>query len=114
SGATAQRRIPPFVTVQDGCYQCCTFCVVPCPRGAEVSRPVEKIVAEVKRLTEAGVREVPLIGQNVNAYHRLGPHGRPSTLGKLLRCLAQVPGLLRLRYTTSHPRDMDADLIAAH
>jgi tRNA-2-methylthio-N6-dimethylallyladenosine synthase len=112
--AIARRGISAFVTVQEGCDKFCTFCVVPYTRGAEVSRPVEKIVAEVARLTEAGVREVTLIGQNVNAYHGLGSDGRPSTLGQLLRRLAEVPGVLRLRYTTSHPRDMDADLIAAH
>jgi len=112
--AIAKRGISAFVTVQEGCDKFCTFCVVPYTRGAEVSRPVEKIVAEVERLTEAGVREVTLIGQNVNAYHGLGPDGRPSTLGKLLRRLAEVRGLLRLRYTTSHPRDMNADLVAAH
>ncbi len=110
----ARRGISTFVTVQEGCDKFCTFCVVPYTRGAEVSRPVEKIVAEVERLAEAGVREVTLIGQNVNAYHGLGPDGRPSTLGRLLRCLAQVPGILRLRYTTSHPRDMDDDLVATH
>ncbi|MGB7580157.1 MAG: tRNA (N6-isopentenyl adenosine(37)-C2)-methylthiotransferase MiaB [Pseudolabrys sp.] len=110
----ARRGISTFVTVQEGCDKFCTFCVVPYTRGAEVSRPVEKIVAEVERLAEAGVREVTLIGQNVNAYHGLGPDGRPSTLGQLLRCLAQVPGILRLRYTTSHPRDMDDDLVATH
>jgi tRNA-2-methylthio-N6-dimethylallyladenosine synthase len=110
----AKRGISAFVTVQEGCDKFCTFCVVPYTRGAEVSRPVEKIVAEVERLTEAGVREVTLIGQNVNAYHGLGPDGRPSTLGKLLRRLAEVTGVVRLRYTTSHPRDMDADLVAAH
>ena len=110
----AKRGISAFVTVQEGCDKFCTFCVVPYTRGAEASRPVEKIVAEIERLTDAGVREVTLIGQNVNAYHGLGPDGTPSTLGKLLRRLAQVPGLLRLRYTTSHPRDMNDDLVAAH
>ncbi|MGB9043160.1 MAG: tRNA (N6-isopentenyl adenosine(37)-C2)-methylthiotransferase MiaB, partial [Pseudolabrys sp.] len=110
----AKRGISAFVTVQEGCDKFCTFCVVPYTRGVEVSRPFEKIVAEVERLAEAGVREVTLIGQNVNAYHGLGPDGRPSTLGQLLRCLAQVPGILRLRYTTSHPRDMDDDLVATH
>ena len=110
----AKRGISAFVTVQEGCDKFCTFCVVPYTRGAEASRPVEKIVAEVERLTDAGVREVTLIGQNVNAYHGLGPDGLPSTLGKLLRCLAQVPGVLRLRYTTSHPRDMNDELVAAH
>ena len=112
--AIARRGIPAFVTVQEGCDKFCTFCVVPYTRGAEVSRPVEKIVDEVKRLAQAGVREVTLIGQNVNAYHGAGPDGRPATLGNLLRRLAQVPGIFRLRYTTSHPRDVDNDLLAAH
>ncbi|HMA58212.1 MAG TPA: tRNA (N6-isopentenyl adenosine(37)-C2)-methylthiotransferase MiaB [Pseudolabrys sp.] len=112
--AIAKRGISTFVTVQEGCDKFCTFCVVPYTRGAEVSRPVQKIVAEVERLADAGVREVTLIGQNVNAYHGPGPDGTPSNLGKLLRRLAQVPGILRLRYTTSHPRDMDDDLIEAH
>jgi tRNA-2-methylthio-N6-dimethylallyladenosine synthase len=112
--AIAKRGIAAFVTVQEGCDKFCTFCVVPYTRGAEISRPVEKIVSEVARLADAGVREVTLIGQNVNAYHGVGPDGTPSSLGKLLQRLAQVPGILRLRYTTSHPRDMDDDLIAAH
>lgn len=112
--AIARRGISAFVTVQEGCDKFCTFCVVPYTRGAEVSRPVEKIVDEVKRLAQAGVREVTLIGQNVNAYHGAGPDGRPTTLGNLLRRLAQVPGIFRLRYTTSHPRDVDNDLLAAH
>jgi tRNA-2-methylthio-N6-dimethylallyladenosine synthase len=100
--------------VQEGCDKFCTFCVVPYTRGAEVSRPVDKIVAEVERLAAAGVREVTLIGQNVNAYHGQDADGHAATLGKLLRRLAEVPGIVRLRYTTSHPRDMDDDLIAAH
>jgi tRNA-2-methylthio-N6-dimethylallyladenosine synthase len=112
--AIARRGIPAFVTVQEGCDKFCTFCVVPYTRGAEVSRPVEKIVDEVGRLAQAGVREVTLIGQNVNAYHGAGLDGRPATLGNLLRRLAQVPGIFRLRYTTSHPRDVDNDLLAAH
>jgi tRNA-2-methylthio-N6-dimethylallyladenosine synthase len=112
--AIAKRGISAFVTAQEGCDKFCTFCVVPYTRGAEISRPVEKIVAEVERLAAAGVREVTLIGQNVNAYHGQGANGRPSTLGQLLRRLSGVPGILRLRYTTSHPRDMDDDLIAAH
>jgi len=110
----ARRGISAFVTVQEGCDKFCTFCVVPYTRGAEVSRPVEKIAAEVERLAQGGVREITLIGQNVNAYHGLDRNGTPSGLGKLLRRLADVPGILRLRYTTSHPRDMDDDLIAAH
>jgi tRNA-2-methylthio-N6-dimethylallyladenosine synthase len=112
--AIARRGISAFVTVQEGCDKFCTFCVVPYTRGAEASRPVEKIVAEVERLVDGGVREVTLIGQNVNAYHGRGPDGQASSLGKLLRRLAQIPGILRLRYTTSHPRDMDDDLVAAH
>jgi tRNA-2-methylthio-N6-dimethylallyladenosine synthase len=110
----AKRGISAFVTVQEGCDKFCTFCVVPYTRGVEVSRPVEKIVAEVERLADAGVREVTLIGQNVNAYHGLNVDGTSSSLGKLLRRLSRVSGILRLRYTTSHPRDMDGDLIAAH
>ncbi len=110
----AKRGISAFVTVQEGCDKFCTFCVVPYTRGVEVSRPVQKIVAEVERLADAGVREVTLIGQNVNAYHGLDSDGTSSTLGKLLRRLSRVSGILRLRYMTSHPRDMDDDLIAAH
>jgi len=110
----AKRGVAAFVTVQEGCDKFCTFCVVPYTRGAEVSRPVEKIAAEVTRLAEAGVREVTLIGQNVNAYHGEGADGSAATLGRLLRRLAQVPGIARLRYTTSHPNDMNVDLVAAH
>jgi tRNA-2-methylthio-N6-dimethylallyladenosine synthase len=112
--AIAKRGITSFVTVQEGCDKFCTFCVVPYTRGAEVSRPVEKIAADVERLAAAGVREVTLIGQNVNAYHGEGIDRRPTTLAQLLRRLAHVPGIVRLRYTTSHPLDMDDDLIAAH
>jgi tRNA-2-methylthio-N6-dimethylallyladenosine synthase len=112
--AIAKRGIATFVTVQEGCDKFCTFCVVPYTRGAEISRPVEKIAAEVERLAASGVREVTLIGQNVNAYHGEGKDGRPATLAQLLRRLAQVSGIVRLRYTTSHPLDMADDLIAAH
>jgi len=112
--ATRRRGVSSFVTVQEGCDKFCTFCVVPYTRGAEVSRPVAQIVAEVERLAEAGVREVTLIGQNVNAYHGEGEDGVPSSLGKLLRRLARVPSIDRLRYTTSHPCDMDDDLVSAH
>jgi tRNA-2-methylthio-N6-dimethylallyladenosine synthase len=111
---TRARGVASFVTVQEGCDKFCTFCVVPYTRGAEVSRPVAKVVAEVERLADAGVRELTLIGQNVNAYHGEGPDRRPWPLGRLLHRLAEVPGIARLRYTTSHPRDMDASLIAAH
>ena len=114
----AKRGISSFVTVQEGCDKFCTFCVVPYTRGAEISRPVDKIVADVERLAASGVREVTLIGQNVNAYHGLGRDGAAVTLGQLLRHLALVPGIARLRYMTSHPRDMLSgmcdDLIAAH
>ena len=100
--------------MQEGCDKFCTFCVVPYTRGAEVSRAVEKIVAEVEHLAAAGVREVTLIGQNVNAYHGVAASGEPATLAQLLRRLADVRGIARLRYTTSHPRDMNDDLMAAH
>jgi tRNA-2-methylthio-N6-dimethylallyladenosine synthase len=112
--ATRARGVSAFVTVQEGCDKFCTFCVVPYTRGAEVSRPVDRIVAEVERLADAGVREVSLIGQNVNAYHGAGPDGRAWTLGALLHRVAEVPGIARLRYTTSHPCDVDESLIAAH
>jgi tRNA-2-methylthio-N6-dimethylallyladenosine synthase len=103
-----------FLTVQEGCDKFCTFCVVPYTRGAEWSRPAEAVLAEARRLAAKGVREVTLLGQNVNAYDGAGPDGRPWTLARLLRALAEIPGLDRLRYTTSHPRDMGDDLIAAH
>jgi tRNA-2-methylthio-N6-dimethylallyladenosine synthase len=112
--ATRARGVSAFVTVQEGCDKFCTFCVVPYTRGAEASRPVARIVEEVARLADAGVREVTLIGQNVNAYHGDGPDGRPWTLGRLLARVAKLPGIARLRYTTSHPCDMEASLIAAH
>jgi tRNA-2-methylthio-N6-dimethylallyladenosine synthase len=112
--AIRHRGISAFVTVQEGCDKFCTFCVVPYTRGVEISRPVEKIAAEVERLAAAGVREVTLIGQNVNAYHGSGENGTAATLVTLLRRLSEVPGILRLRYTTSHPLDMSDELIAAH
>lgn len=112
--AIRARGISAFVTVQEGCDKFCTFCVVPYTRGAEVSRPVAKIVDDVKRLTENGVRELTLIGQNVNAYHGDGPDGKTWPLGRLLEHLAKIPGIARLRYSTSHPRDVDDSLIAAH
>jgi tRNA-2-methylthio-N6-dimethylallyladenosine synthase len=112
--AIRQRGVSAFVTVQEGCDKFCTFCVVPYTRGAETCRPVMKVVADVERLAAAGVREVTLIGQNVNAYHGLDANGASASLGGLLRRLSDVPGIARLRYTTSHPNDMDDDLIAAH
>jgi tRNA-2-methylthio-N6-dimethylallyladenosine synthase len=108
------RGISSFVTVQEGCDKFCSFCVVPYTRGAEVSRPVTKIVEDVKRLADNGVREITLIGQNVNAYHGEGLDGRIWSLGTLLHRLAEIPGIVRLRYSTSHPRDVDDTLIAAH
>jgi tRNA-2-methylthio-N6-dimethylallyladenosine synthase len=110
----ASQGVTAFLTVQEGCDKFCSFCVVPYTRGAEYSRPVAAVLAEAKRLVASGAREVTLLGQNVNAYHGEGPGGATWGLGRLLRALADIPGLLRLRYTTSHPRDMDADLIAAH
>jgi tRNA-2-methylthio-N6-dimethylallyladenosine synthase len=112
--ATRARGVAAFITVQEGCDKFCTFCVVPYTRGAEVSRPVEKIAAEAARLAQAGVRELTLIGQNVNAYHGAGPDGRTWPLAQLLERLAHLSGIERLRYTTSHPLDMDDELIAAH
>ncbi|WP_425487744.1 tRNA (N6-isopentenyl adenosine(37)-C2)-methylthiotransferase MiaB [Mesorhizobium erdmanii] len=109
-----KRGVTAFLTVQEGCDKFCTFCVVPYTRGSEVSRPVAQIVAEAERLAEAGVREVTLLGQNVNAWHGQGDNGEEWGLGRLLFRLAEIPGLARLRYTTSHPRDMDDELIAAH
>jgi tRNA-2-methylthio-N6-dimethylallyladenosine synthase len=112
--AIRARGISAFVTVQEGCDKFCTFCVVPYTRGAEVSRPVEKIAAEVERLASAGVREVTLIGQNVNAYHGVDANGATWPLGRLLHRLAEIEGIVRLRYSTSHPRDVDDSLISAH
>ncbi len=114
AAATRARGVSAFVTVQEGCDKFCTFCVVPYTRGAEVSRPVQKILTEVEDLAAAGVREITLIGQNVNAYHGEGPDARPWSLARLLGRVAEVGGVDRLRYTTSHPRDMDEDLITAH
>ncbi|MBX3581733.1 MAG: tRNA (N6-isopentenyl adenosine(37)-C2)-methylthiotransferase MiaB [Rhizobiaceae bacterium] len=108
------RGVTAFLTVQEGCDKFCTFCVVPYTRGSEVSRPVSQIVAEAMKLAEAGVRELTLLGQNVNAWHGEGPDGREWGLGRLLYRLAEIPGIARLRYTTSHPRDMDDELIEAH
>jgi len=108
------RGVSAFVTVQEGCDKFCSFCVVPYTRGAENSRPVAKVMAEIARLAGAGVREVTLIGQNVNAYHGRDAAGRPFDLADLLSAAAAVPGVLRVRYTTSHPNDMGEALILAH
>ncbi len=102
-----------FLTVQEGCDKFCAFCVVPYTRGAEMSRPVERILREARDLVERGAREITLLGQNVNGYHGQGAGGEWG-LGRLIRALADIDGLARIRYTTSHPNDMDDDLIAAH
>jgi tRNA-2-methylthio-N6-dimethylallyladenosine synthase len=103
-----------FLTVQEGCDKFCTFCVVPYTRGAEYSRAVVQIEAEARGLVALGVREFTLLGQNVNAFHGVGPDGETWSLAQLIRHLARIEGVARLRYTTSHPRDMDDALIAAH
>ena len=107
-----KQQASAFVTVQEGCDKFCTFCVVPYTRGAEYSRPAAEIVAEVERLAMQGVREVTLLGQNVNAYHGDGEDGSTWSLARLLQRLAAIPSIARMRFTTSHPRDMDDDLIA--
>jgi len=103
-----------FLTVQEGCDKFCSFCVVPYTRGAEVSRPVERLMGEARDLVDRGVREITLLGQNVNAYHGAGADGTEWGLARLVRELARIDGLERIRYTTSHPNDMEDDLIAAH
>jgi tRNA-2-methylthio-N6-dimethylallyladenosine synthase len=108
------RSVTAFLTVQEGCDKFCTFCVVPYTRGMEYSRGVADIEREARALVASGVREVTLLGQNVNGYHGAGPDGRTYSLADLVRHLARIDGLERLRYTTSHPRDMSDDLIAAH
>jgi tRNA-2-methylthio-N6-dimethylallyladenosine synthase len=103
-----------FLTVQEGCDKFCTFCVVPYTRGAEYSRPVRDILDEARSYAERGVREITLLGQNVNSYHGIGPEGRDWRLGRLIRALAEIQGIERIRYTTSYPADHDDDLIRAH
>ncbi|MFT3690257.1 tRNA (N6-isopentenyl adenosine(37)-C2)-methylthiotransferase MiaB [Paenirhodobacter sp.] len=108
-----QARPTAFLTVQEGCDKFCAFCVVPYTRGAEVSRPVARLLDEARRLVAKGVKEITLLGQNVNGYHGAGPDGEWG-LGRLVRELARIDGLERIRYTTSHPNDMTDDLIEAH
>ena len=103
-----------FLSVQEGCDKFCTFCVVPYTRGSEYSRSVTAIAQEAKRLASQGAVEITLLGQNVNAFHGEGPDGRSWGLGRLIRHLAEIDGISRLRYTTSHPRDLDDELISAH
>jgi tRNA-2-methylthio-N6-dimethylallyladenosine synthase len=112
--AAAPQGNVAFLTIQEGCDKFCSFCVVPYTRGAEASRPAASVIAEARRLAAQGAREIALLGQNVNAWHGAGPDGRTWSLARLLAALAEIPGLARLRYTTSHPRDMADDLIAAH
>ncbi len=112
--ASGQQGPARFLTVQEGCDKFCTFCVVPYTRGAEYSRRPEAILEEARRMVSEGAREISLLGQNVNAYHGEHASGHDWTLGRLIRALAEIDGLARIRYTTSHPRDMDDDLIAAH
>ena len=111
---TAQRGPSAFLTVQEGCDKFCAFCVVPYTRGAESSRPVSRIIDEAKYLVESGVKEITLLGQNVNAYHGSGLDGREWSLAKLIWELEKIDGLARIRFTTSHPNDMTDDLIEAH
>ncbi len=103
-----------FVTIQEGCDKFCTFCVVPYTRGSEYSREVSKIVDDAKRLVDQGVSEIYFLGQNVNAYHGLDVKGEPASLAKLVEEVAKIDAVKRIRYTTSHPRDMSEDLFAAH
>lgn len=112
--AVQKRGVTAFLTVQEGCDKFCTFCVVPYTRGSEVSRPLDQIMSEARELVDAGVKEITLLGQNVNAWHGVSADGDVLRLGDLLYQLAKIDGLKRLRYTTSHPRDMDDSLIAAH
>jgi tRNA-2-methylthio-N6-dimethylallyladenosine synthase len=111
---SAQRGPSAFLTVQEGCDKFCAFCVVPYTRGAENSRPVSRIIDEAKDLVESGVKEITLLGQNVNAFHGTGLDGREWSLAKLIWELDKIDGLARIRFTTSHPNDMTDDLIEAH
>jgi len=111
---SADRAPARFLTIQEGCDKFCTYCVVPYTRGAEFSRPVAAILAEAERMVKTGAREITLLGQNVNAFHGAGPDGTVWGLGRLARRLADIEGLAHIRYTTSHPKDVDDELIAAH
>jgi tRNA-2-methylthio-N6-dimethylallyladenosine synthase len=121
---SAPRGVSAFLSIQEGCDKFCTFCVVPYTRGAEYSRPAADVLGEARRLAAAGTTEITLLGQNVNAYHGAAPRAVSGAasggaaddwgLGRLIRALAEIPGLLRIRYTTSHPRDVDEALIEAH
>ena len=106
--------VSAFLSIQEGCDKFCTFCVVPYTRGAEFSRPADDVLAEARRLVSRGAREITLLGQNVNAYHGAASDGASWGLGQLIRALAEIEGVARIRYTTSHPLDMDESLVAAH
>ncbi|MGB7243282.1 MAG: tRNA (N6-isopentenyl adenosine(37)-C2)-methylthiotransferase MiaB [Sulfitobacter sp.] len=110
----SKRAPSAFLTVQEGCDKFCAFCVVPYTRGAEVSRPVDRILDEARNLVDRGVREITLLGQNVNAYHGAGADGSDHSLARLIWALNDIDGLARIRFTTSHPNDMTDDLIEAH
>jgi len=112
--AAGAGAVTAFLTVQEGCDKFCSFCVVPYTRGAEYSRPVAEVLAEARVYAEAGVREITLLGQNVNCYHGEGPDRVEWGLGRLIEALAKIDGVARIRYTTSYPADMDEELIAAH
>lgn len=107
-------QVSAFLSIQEGCDKFCTYCVVPYTRGAEFSRPQESIIEEAKQLIESGVKEITLLGQNVNAYHGIDKHGNIASLGKLIMNLQELSGLERIRYTTSHPSDMHDELYEAH
>ncbi len=112
--ARRKRGSSAFLSVQEGCDKFCTYCVVPYTRGAEISRPFKGLVAEAERLVEAGAKEITLLGQNVNAWAGEDDKGRGTGLAGLIHALARIDGLERIRYTTSHPNDMEDSLIAAH
>jgi tRNA-2-methylthio-N6-dimethylallyladenosine synthase len=112
--ASAPQGLSAFLTIQEGCDKFCSFCVVPYTRGAEMSRPAASVLAEARKLVAQGAREIVLLGQNVNAWHGEAPDGGTWGLGRLLRAMAEIPRVARLRYTTSHPIDLDDALIAAH
>ncbi len=110
----ASQGVSAFLSIQEGCDKFCTFCVVPYTRGSEFSRPLKDIVEEAKKLIEAGAKEITLLGQNVNAYHGAGHDGKQADLTDVIDAIAQFPEIARIRYSTSHPRDMDDRLIDAH
>jgi tRNA-2-methylthio-N6-dimethylallyladenosine synthase len=109
-----RQKTTAFLTIQEGCDKFCTFCVVPYTRGSEFSRPIEDVLKDARKLADAGVVEVTLLGQNVNAYHGISASGNEWGLPDLIRKIAEIEGIERIRYTTSHPHDMTDDLIKVH